>query len=61
MSEKISQETTSLDQKIYKIKQLTNGEVTTIYVFNGKIAAQNEEDLFQNIFTPEEITEIKTN
>ena len=61
MSEKISQETSSLDQKIYKIKQLTNGEVTTIYVFNGKIVSQNEEELFQNIFTPEEIEEIKTN
>ena len=54
-------ETTSLDQKIYKIKQLTNGEVTNIYVFNGKIASQNEEELFQNIFKQEEIEEIKTN
>jgi hypothetical protein len=36
MSEKISQETSSLDKKIYKIKQLTNGEVTIIYVFNLK-------------------------
>ena len=51
----------SLDKKIYKIKQLTNGVVTTIYVFNGKIALQNEEELFENIFTPEEIQEIKTN
>ena len=53
MSEKLSQETHSLDQKIYKVKQLTNGEVTTIYVFNVKVASENEEELFQKIFTQE--------
>jgi hypothetical protein len=40
----MSEKTTSLDPKIYKVKQLTNGEVTSIYVFNGKIASQNEEE-----------------
>jgi hypothetical protein len=61
MSEKLLQETHSLDQKIYKVKQLTNGVVTTIYVFNGKITSKNEEDLFQNIFTEHEIEDIKKN
>ena len=56
----MSQETPTLDQKIYKIKQLVNGEVNTIYIFNGKIASENEEELFQKIFTPEEISEIKS-
>ena len=56
----MSQETPTLDQKIYKIKQIVNGEVNTIYIFNGKIASENEEELFQKIFTPEEISQIKS-
>jgi hypothetical protein len=31
----MSQETPTLDQQIYKIKQLVNGNVNTIYIFNG--------------------------
>ena len=57
----MSEITTSLDQKIYKVNQLTNGEVTTIYVFNGKVASQNEDESFQNIFTTEEVEQIKSN
>jgi hypothetical protein len=56
----MSQEIQTLDQQIYKIKQLINGEVNTIYVFNGKVASENEEELFQTIFTSEEITQIKS-
>ena len=57
----MSEITSSLYQKIYKVNQLTNGEVTTIYVFNGKVASQNEDELFKNIFTNEEIEQIKGN
>jgi len=56
----MSQEIQTLDQQIYKIKQLINGEVNTIYVFNGKVASENEEELFQTIFTSAEITQIKS-
>ena len=45
----------SLDNKIYKVKQLVNGEITTIYVFNGKLVTDNEEELFKKIFTEEEL------
>jgi hypothetical protein len=45
----------SLDSKIYKVKQLVNGEITTIYVFNGKLVTDNEEELFKKIFTDEEL------
>ena len=51
----MSQETPTLDQQIYKIKQLVNGNVNTIYIFNGKIASENEDELFERIFTAEEI------
>jgi hypothetical protein len=56
----MSQETPTLDQQIYKIKQLVNGNVNTIYIFNGKIASENEDELFERIFTAEEIEQIKS-
>jgi hypothetical protein len=45
----------SLDSKIYKVKQLVNGEITNIYVFNGKLVTNNEEELFNKIFTDDEL------
>ena len=33
---------TSLDNPIYKVKQLINGSINTIYVFNGKKTEENE-------------------
>ena len=51
----MSIEQSSLDSKIYKVKQLVNGSINTIYVFNGKIITNNEEELFKTIFTDEEI------
>jgi hypothetical protein len=45
----------SLDSKIYKVKQLVNDEITNIYVFNGKLVTNNEEDLFNKIFTDDEL------
>jgi hypothetical protein len=47
------------NQQIYKIKKLINGEVDTIYVFNGQIITESEEDLFSKIFNEKEINEIK--
>ena len=49
----------SLDKKIYKVKQLVNGVVNTIYIFNGRKSVDNEEELFKNIFTEDESEEIK--
>jgi hypothetical protein len=46
---------TSLDNTVYKVKQLINGTINTIYVFNGK--KSNE---FKKVFTEEEIQQIKT-
>jgi hypothetical protein len=45
----------SLDSKIYKVKQLVNDEITNIYVFNGKLVTNNEEELFNKIFTDDEV------
>ena len=53
----------TLDKRIYKVKQLVNGSINTIYVFNGKINAKNEqeeEELFKKIFTDEENKQIKS-
>jgi len=50
----------ALDKKIYKVKQLVNGSVDTIYIFNGRKSVDNEEELFKNIFTDEETEDIKT-
>jgi len=49
----------SLDNTIYKVKQLVNGSINTIYVFNGKNLPENEEELFKKIFTDEENEQIK--
>jgi len=49
----------SLDREIYKVKLIKNGLINSIYVFNGKIKADNEEELFKNIFTDKENDEIK--
>ena len=46
---------TSLDNRVYKVKQLINGSINIIYVFNGK---KSEE--FNNIFTEEERQQIKS-
>ena len=51
----------TLDSKIYKVKQIIDGAIDTIYVFNGKKATDNEEDLFLKIFTDEEIELINSN
>ena len=42
----------SLDNPIYKVKQLINGSINTIYVFNGKKTEENEES-FKKVFTEE--------
>ena len=49
-----------LDNRIYKVKQLSNGKINTIYVFNGKKTTENEDELFKKIFTDEENKEIKS-
>jgi len=49
----------SLDNPVYKVKQLVNGLINTIYVFNGKTSEENEEQLFKKIFNPRELEEIK--
>jgi len=45
----------SLDNNVYKVKQLVNGSINTIYVFNGKKSEEDEEQLF----TPQEQEQIK--
>ena len=50
----------SLDSPIYKVKQIVNGSINTIYVFNGKNSLENEEDLFKKIFTDEENKQINS-
>ena len=47
----------SLDNPVYKVKQLINGSINTIYVFNGKKTEENEE-LFKKVFTEEERQQI---
>ena len=49
----------SLDNPIYKVKQLINGSINTIYVFNGKKTEENEE-LFKKVFTEEERQQIES-
>jgi hypothetical protein len=49
-----------LDSRIYKVKQIINGSINTIYVFNGKKTAEDEENLFKKIFTDEENEQIKS-
>ena len=44
----------ALDNIIYKVKQLVNGTINTIYVFNGEKTGENKEELFKRIFTKEE-------
>jgi hypothetical protein len=51
----------SLDSPpIYKVKQLLNGQINTIYVFYGKTPIENEEELFAKIFTDKENELIKS-
>jgi hypothetical protein len=51
----------SLDSPpIYKVKQLLNGKINTIYVFYGKTPIENEEELFAKIFTDKENELIKS-
>ena len=56
MSKSISSSTNdpALDNPIYKVKQLVNGTINTIYVFNGEKTGENKEELFKRIFTKEE-------
>jgi hypothetical protein len=49
----------SLDNPVYKVKQLVNGSINTIYVFNGKKPTEDEQHLFKKIFTREEQEQIK--
>ena len=49
----------SLDNPLYKVKQLINGSINTIYVFNGKKSEENEE-LFKKVFTEEERQQIES-
>ena len=49
----------SLDNTVYKVKQLVNGSINIIYVFNGKKSEEDEEQLFQMLFTPQEQEQIK--
>jgi hypothetical protein len=49
----------SLDNPVYKVKQLINGSINTIYVFNGKKSEENEE-LFKKVFTEDEREQIKS-
>ena len=49
----------SLDNPVYKVKQLINGTINTIYVFNGKKTEENEE-LFKKIFTEDERQKIES-
>ena len=49
----------SLDNPVYKVKQLINGSINTIYVFNGKETEENEE-LFKKVFTEEERQQIES-
>ena len=49
----------SLDNPVYKVKQLINGSINTIYVFNGKKTEENEE-LFKKVFTEEERQQIES-
>ena len=60
-SKKLLEQT--LDSNIYKIKQLVNNKVDTIYVFYGKKEKEKkvDESLFQKIFTDEEYDDIQTN
>ena len=50
---------TPLLNSVYKVKQLINGSINTIYVFNGKKTEENEE-LFKKIFTEDERQKIKS-
>ena len=49
----------SLDNPVYKVKQLINGSINTIYVFNGKKSEENAE-LFKKVFTEEERQQIES-
>ena len=51
---------TSLDNPIFKVKQMVNGSINTIFVFNGRNSPENEEELFKKIFTEEENQQIKS-
>jgi len=52
---------TPLDYKpIYKVNKMVNGTIDTIYVFNGdKNGSKNQKELFNRIFTEEEINLIQ--
>jgi len=52
---------TPLDYKpIYKVNKMVNGTIDTIYVFNGdKNGSKNQKELFNRIFTEEEIDMIQ--
>ena len=39
---------------IYKVKHIVNGLIHTIYIFYGKKPMENEEEIFNKIFTDKE-------
>ena len=45
---------------IYKVNQLVDGEIDSVYVFYGQpIIKKNEKEIIKKIFTPQEISGIK--
>ena len=49
-----------LENRVYKVKQLTNGRITIIYVFYGISLPSDTSGLLEKVFTPDELTQIKT-
>ena len=45
---------------IYKVKHLVNGLIHSIYIFYGKKPIENEDEIFNKIFTDEENEQIKS-
>jgi hypothetical protein len=44
---------------IYKINQLVDGEIDSVYVFYGQPIKKNDKEIIKKIFTPQEISRIK--
>jgi hypothetical protein len=49
-----------LENRVYKVKQLTNGRITIIYVFYGNSLPSDTSGLLEKIFTTDELTQIKS-
>ena len=50
----------SLDKPIYKLKYIENGNLNTIYIFNGNLKKYSENELLNSIFSEKELEEIKS-